>query len=280
MNKKKNLTIRRILVALDSSTHSLAALAAAAELAASMHAELLGLYVEDENLVHLAGLPFASEVQSYSAVSKPVSSNEMEAALRLQASQARRALEAAANKAKAKWSFRVVRGQVTASILAAALEADLLAMGRIGRPLSRRTRLGSSARAVMSESGRPVLIMEHGGHLHFPVLATFDGSVAARQALTAAAQLAQAIGDNLNVLILGRAEEQAEIERTAADLLGEIEVEARYIWMSDVSVSGLTKMVNSAKDCVLVLGGENQLLEAENIQELLDRTDCPVMLVR
>ncbi len=45
-------------------------------------------------------------------------------------------------------------------------------------------------------------------------------------------------------------------------------------------MSGLTGMVNSAEDCVLVLGGENQLLEANNIQELLDKTDCPIMLVR
>jgi nucleotide-binding universal stress UspA family protein len=280
MSNDKNLTIRRILVALDASTHSLAALAAAAELAASMHAELLGLYVEDENLVHLAALPFASEVRSHLAVSKPVNSNEMEAALRLQASQARRALEAAATKANAKWSFQVVRGQVTASILAAALEADLLAMGRISRPLSSRTRLGSSARAVMSGSGRSVLIMEQGGHLHYPVLATFDGSAAARQALTAAAQLAQSSGVNLNVLILGNAEERADLEIAAADLLAESGMQAQYFWMNDVSVSGLTDMVNSAEDCVLVLGGENKLLKAENIQDLLDRTDCPVMLVR
>jgi nucleotide-binding universal stress UspA family protein len=280
MSNDKNLTIRRILVALDASTHSLAALAAAAELAASMHAELLGLYVEDENLVHLAALPFASEVRSHSAVSKPVNSNEMEAALRLQASQARRALEAAATKANAKWSFQVVRGQVTASILAAALEADLLAMGRISRPLSSRTRLGSSARAVMSGSGRSVLIMEQGSHLHYPVLATFDGSAAARQALTAAAQLAQSSGVNLNVLILGNAEERADLEIAAADLLAESGMQAQYFWMNDVSVSGLTDMVNSAEDCVLVLGGENKLLKAENIQDLLDRTDCPVMLVR
>lgn len=280
MSNEKNLTIRRILVALDASTHSLAALAAAAELAASMQAELLGLYVEDENLVHLAALPFASEVRSHSAVSKRVNSNEMEAALRLQASQARRALEEAANKAKAKWSFQVVRGQVSASILAAALEADLLAMGRIGRPLSSQSRLGSSARAAMSESGRPVLIMEQGGHLHYPVLATFDGSDAARQALIAAAQLAQTSGDDLNVLILADEAERADLEKAAAELLAEIGIQARYFWMNDISVSGLTDMVNSADDCVLVLGGENQLLDAENIQDLLDRTDCPVMLVR
>jgi nucleotide-binding universal stress UspA family protein len=47
----KPTTIRRILVALDASPHSFAALEAAAHLAAHLEAELFGLYVEDENLL-------------------------------------------------------------------------------------------------------------------------------------------------------------------------------------------------------------------------------------
>ena len=74
MNESEpNLAIRRILIALDASTHSLAALHAAAEMAANMQAELIGLFVEDENLLHLAGLPFAQEVRSSSAESEVAS---------------------------------------------------------------------------------------------------------------------------------------------------------------------------------------------------------------
>jgi hypothetical protein len=124
------------------------------------------------------------------------------------------------------------------------------------------------------------LILEHGRHLHYPVLATYDGSAPARQALKAATQLAQAGGANLNVLILGALEERGALEQSARELLEQFGIQARFYWMSEASVSGLTGMVNSAEDCVLVLGGENQLLEANNIQELLDKTDCPIMLVR
>jgi nucleotide-binding universal stress UspA family protein len=204
----------------------------------------------------------------------------MEAALRLQASQARQALEAAASRARAQWSFQIVRGQVTASILAAALEADLLAMGRIGRPISSRSHLGSSARAAMGGTGGSVLVMKQGGHLHYPVLVTFDGSAAARQALKAAAQLSQASGDNLNVLLLGKVEERPDLEQEAAALLEKMGVNISFHGMADMSVAKLVAMIETADDCVLVLGGDNPLLEADNIQELLDRTDCPVMLVR
>ena len=48
--------IRRILVALDSSPASLSAMEQAIELAAGFEAEVIGLFVEDINLVRLAEL--------------------------------------------------------------------------------------------------------------------------------------------------------------------------------------------------------------------------------
>ena len=63
---------RRILVALDASPHSLAALEAAAELAASLRAELIGLFVEDANLLRVAGFPFAREFGAYTAQAREI----------------------------------------------------------------------------------------------------------------------------------------------------------------------------------------------------------------
>ena len=47
MNPNVDVAIRRILVAIDGSSHSLAALDAAADLASRLRAELSGLFVED-----------------------------------------------------------------------------------------------------------------------------------------------------------------------------------------------------------------------------------------
>jgi len=278
---ERELIIRRILVALDASTHSLAALEAAAGLAANLGAELIGLFVEDENLLHLAGLPFAHEVRSPSASRRPMSSAQMEAQFRLQASQARRALAVAAERAQARWQFQTVRGQVTASVLAAALEADLLAMGRISRPLSRKSRLGSTAREASLKTKGPVLLMQQGSDLSYPVLVTYDGTAAAHQALITAAQMAKAGGDNLGVLLIGESAEtiQAFKEEVASQLAVQ-NIAATYHWLPQATVGKLAEVIHAAEDCVLVLGGDNPLLEAEAIQDLLDETDCPVLLVR
>jgi nucleotide-binding universal stress UspA family protein len=205
----------------------------------------------------------------------------MEAQLRLKASQARRALAEAAERAQAKWRFQTVRGQVTASVLAAALEADMLAMGRISRPLSRRSRLGSTAREASLRTKGPVLLMQQGSDLSYPVLVTYDGTVAAHQALMTAAQMAKAGGDNLSVLLIGESAETVQkLREDVASRLAALNIATTYHWLPQPTVEKLADVIHAAEDCVLVLGGDNPLLEAKAIQDLLDETDCPVLLVR
>jgi nucleotide-binding universal stress UspA family protein len=205
----------------------------------------------------------------------------MEREMRLEASQARRALESAADRVHARWSFRIVRGQVTEVVLAAALDADLLAMGRIGRPLLSRSRLGSTARAASTRTGRSVLLIQDGSDLSYPVLVTYDGSVAAQRSLEFAAKLARASGDDLNVLLLANKKEDADIlNQEIGDVLKDYNLSVRTQWMPLATVASLAQIVQAAENCVLVLGGETPLLQAKALQELLDETDCPVMLVR
>src|SRR6516165_5238200 len=161
--------LHRILVALDASTHSMAALAAAVQLAAAMEAELEGLFVEDINLLRLAGLPFAREVR-HTASLEALDSLRMERALKAQAAQAREALAAAARRAQVQWSFRVVRGQVTQEVLAAAAKADLVTLGKQGRSRSPGARLGSTALRVALDAPGALLLVEYGVPAGQPVL--------------------------------------------------------------------------------------------------------------
>ena len=84
---------RRILVALDASSHSHAALAAAVALAGRLHSELQGIFVEDINLLRLAELPFAREVRFGLSAARPVQGEELQRGLRARAAVLRRELE-------------------------------------------------------------------------------------------------------------------------------------------------------------------------------------------
>ena len=102
---------RRILVGLDASPASMAALAAALRLAVEIDAELDALYVEDDNMLRFAGLPFTRVIDAYSPGPREVEPVDVERALRLQAERVRRLLAEAAGT-RIAWRFRVVRGDV------------------------------------------------------------------------------------------------------------------------------------------------------------------------
>jgi len=273
------LTIRRILVALDTSRHSLAALEAAAELATSLEAELQGLFVEDVNLLRLAGLPVAREVMYPFVTSARLDRERMERELRAQAAQARQALAAACERREIKWSFRVVRGEVAPEVLAAALKADLLSLGKASRPLVRRVRLGSTARAVAAQATHCVLLLQRDAGIKPPVVVTYDGSPAARQALMMATHLAQKEGGCLTTLILADAPDAARrLQAEAANWLRGRELMVRYRRLIGAGVATLTHEVQTEGSGVLVLSGT--ILPPEALQALLDEVDCPVLLVR
>jgi len=177
----------RILVALDASPQSVAALRAAAELAALLEAELEGLFVEDINLLHLCGLPFGREVGSYTASVRQLNDRAMERNLRALAIVIREAMEREAAQLPVRWTFQVRRGAVVAELLAASQSAAMLSLGRAGR--RRRQTLGSVAESVVRQCSRPVLILGEEGGLTRPLSVLYTGSEAADRALRLAIDL-------------------------------------------------------------------------------------------
>jgi hypothetical protein len=159
--------IRRVIVGLDPLQQSRALLEAAAELAGEMQAELLGLFVENQDLLHFAGLPFAREVGFETATRRALDVGSMERSLRALAKEARQALEAAAKPTRIQWSFRVVRGAPAAELLAAAEESDLVIANLEAPPelpsavSFRIIRAGDmeALRAALEEAGGNVLVL-------------------------------------------------------------------------------------------------------------------------
>lgn len=254
MSRRESLSpIRRILIAVDASASGLAALETAVALAARMEAELLGLFVEDANLLRFAALPFAREVSYFSARTRRLDSGEMERALRAQASRAEAALIEAAERRRVRCSFRVVRGEVTTQLLAAAHDIDLVALGMTRR---RFRRISSTVRG--------------------PVVIVYDGSPTSVRALSVARYLSQMQGGILTVLTAGKTgDPKAEV----AEQLAGSGLAVRYRSLPDVDIAGVTQSVRQEAAGALVLCASLYLKEG-TLEELLEHVDCTVLLVR
>jgi nucleotide-binding universal stress UspA family protein len=272
--------VKRILVALDTSPHSLAALEAAVDLANRFRAELLGLFVEDANLLRLARLPFAWEVSLFSARRRQLDTQEIELQLQAQATRIRRVVAGVAERTQVSWSFHVRRGGITSEVLTAASEVDILVLGKLGcSPIAPRG-LGSTARAVLAGAPCLALLVQQGTHLGPPVVVVYDGSPLAEKALEAAAALVKE-GESLTVLILADGSESArELRAQVDEKLRDRKLRVHYRSLTRSNVAKLAYLVQMERTGTLVLPVQSSLLRDEALLRLLAEIEVPVLLVR
>lgn len=266
---------RRILVALDTSAGSRAALRRAAELARRVDAELAGLFVQDENLLQLAALPFARELSASGGARRTLSADAMERELSRQAVLLEEELEAIAASLDIRWSFQIRRGRVAAEILAAFAGHDLVAIGRAGMQPGFR-RLGSTARSLLAGAGFPVMLIGPQPARAERVLAIFDESPSARPVVRRALELTPP-GQPLHVLVWasGR-EELASLETALIELAGSHALEIHELVGRDESA--MMERVMRIAPTVLVVGQVGALAPTV-LEALAGRLDGAVLRI-
>jgi nucleotide-binding universal stress UspA family protein len=191
--------IKVVLVPIDASPHSLAALEMGIRVAARLHAELRAMYVEDVDLLRAAELPFVRVIGSFGQAF-PVTPDLVEKQLRRRADIARNAVETASARANVTCSFSVVRGLVSREITRAASSAEIVTVGRSGWSPPGRRDLGSVVRALLETRTTSVLMVERSGP-YAPVAVLYDSSSAAERALTLALTLDGNQDHPLHILI-------------------------------------------------------------------------------
>jgi nucleotide-binding universal stress UspA family protein len=279
--ERHDLVIRHILVALDASPHSLAALEAATRLATLFGAELLGVYVEDINLLRASELPFARETTLRSGARRRLRTEEVERQLRRQGQLARTAFTESADRARVQWSFHISRGAVVSELITAASGMDLVILGKSGWSPIERRRLGSTARALLSEAPRAALVLEHGTHLRPPLAVVCDGSALGLEALNLATTLAEREGSHLILLALAEDPQEArKVREQCSQWLHRRGMLARYRTFYQWTASRVADTLEREGAGGLVVPATEAVLHHDELLTLLGATDTPILLVR
>jgi nucleotide-binding universal stress UspA family protein len=271
--------IRRILVALDASADSLAALEASAELAAAIEAELLGLYVEDADLIRLPEHPFVLEIDILSAAPRRLQSGELERQLRAQAARARQMLARMAERIGVRWSFRSVRGRVASEVLACVAEADLIILGATGRSLRRGP--GSTVRALLDAASGPVMVLRRGTRLGRTIHVLYDGTPAGWQALAAAASLMTREDARLTVVLLGPEDELERMDDEVKAWLDQRRLSASRVSLprGPAEIRRLTSLLLQDRSGLIVVPRSSLKGERQAFRTLLSGVNCPLLVV-
>ena len=273
--------IRRIMVALDSSPHANSALEAAVALAQQLHAELEGIFVQDADLTKLAALPVGREIQFLTGEGRKFTTEELDAQNSEQELCAKRAMAAAAGRARVSHAFRVVRGRVNAEVINAAAGADLLIVGIGSTSPGGRTRLGGTARAMAEQAPLSVLISKPGARRIGRPLVIYDGSAGAERALEAAMRIF-GTGENGIAVLIDSADgaRSRKLRKHVAGKLDSLDIPRSIIHDTDPEPDRLCRLATDSGADMLVIPANSRAVSGVRRQRVLESIACPVLFVR
>jgi len=271
--------INRILVALDPSGHSRAALAAGAALAERFRAELLALFVEDANIRRLSELPFVEEVGFYTGTCRRVQVGELSRQLRVQAGTMRRAFRVVTRHIETRCTFREIRGRVAREVLAAAAEADVVILGKGAWSAVDTGRLAPDVREILGKVPASTLILQAETEVAPPMRVVYTGTPLGVKALRIGARLA----DDGELAVFVVADDSDLASRLREEVTRELDgkpLTVSFETLTEATVSRLAYLVAHEAEGTLVLPADAHAMEDEAVLQFLDETGAPFLLVR
>lgn len=266
-------TPRRILVALDAAERSTAALEEAARLAAGLEAELVGLFIEDIELLEAAALPVTRIIPSQARAAGALDPDTMQRAWRIWSAESRRTLAAAAARWHVRWSFQVARGVFAEQLLAQTDERDMLAF-QTNRRMG-RTRGALAARQVAARARCSVLLMERRAFAGKPVVVICEGGP---QVLAVGRTIADIYNLRLVVLALGQSDDAAKATASKARSLLKDEPRLSAIEaLPDATAAGVAELLRRYDPGVVIFQRLGAF--AGEVEQALADTDCSVLVV-
>jgi hypothetical protein len=160
------MKVGRIVAALHPRRPLGTQIEALAERARALDAELIGLFIEDIEMLRFAAMPFACEIGTATARKRSVNLAGMERYMAARAAEFRVALGQVLDRTSVAWTFRIARGTVFDQLVAAGVEREeaalLLSPGaRIELPpvTITRSELDRLQRALREEYDQPILLL-------------------------------------------------------------------------------------------------------------------------
>ncbi|HRZ10863.1 MAG TPA: universal stress protein [Kiritimatiellia bacterium] len=279
--------IKSILVCMDGSPHGDAACELALHLTSKLQARLLGLHVLDSRMLEgplmadlsgwVGAQPYGAQLQQF----RELMEQKGQAIVRAFDDRCARAGVQAESWLKMGHPARVILEEET--------RAELVVMGQRGEHADWMGDLmGSTAERVIRHSVKPCLVVPDAFKPFARVLAAYDGSLHASQALREAAELTVALDLELVVLTVAETEDRGKAEtlsRDAMALVGAHGARARAAIGAGRAAPAILETAQKEQCDLIVVGayGHSRVREmilGSTTTALVTRSPLPVMLVR
>jgi hypothetical protein len=273
MNEPK---VRRIAIACDATCDIRLAVGEAAALAERWNAALHGIFVEDENLFRLAGLPFGRQLTLSPAVSETLTGADLEQLSSALSAAMRRAVSEAAAEHGLEWSFDVVRDIASLSALAE-VEADLLVVQAAPRPFSGSWRPRSAWEPLAEDYERTTLIRRQKSARPGAVVILLNARTDCEKAV-ASGLLMAGPEDEIAILVSDASPDDLASLRQLTERLAAPHPRRLRLEAASKDLASLLQQIDRLRPALLVVDPGDAAGPA--IRDVLASTQCDLLLVR
>lgn len=272
---ENSIKMTEILVALDHSRYSRAALETAAFIAKVMEAKIHGLFVHDDQWLRLSNLPSLSEIDELTGQISPMDKESVEKEIRELEKAIKEHFELISRKHQLNHRWSTVKGAVTEKVLEAAKDCDIITIGSKGRSYFKPAKLGSTAASIIRKADKPVLILNKSHQPGDPPAAVFDGSKQSLSGIKIAVELAKKHDRRAVVIDLSNAFLSTEYENT---VLGKINTDVEIITLEKPDMARFLFLLNRLRSGLLILPKNDRFINRNSLEHILESADCPLLL--
>jgi hypothetical protein len=268
--------VERIVVALDAASENRAAIATAAKLAARWKAHLHGVFVEDDDLIRLAHLPFARQV-SIGFGAQSLDLQQAERHMRVFAERVRQDLAASAARHGVEWSFEIMHPEAASGV--AQWTGNFFVACTTTRPIAGHFRVECRWWTSVESGPATRLLAHHAGEPDGAVAALLRGQGKSSERLLAAAlSLAEANDTRLVVICPPELASAAGFKTWLnTQLAGHTVETALELMPSEATLH--RHLVGLKCRLVAVEAGADEA-RPERLRELVAKIACDVLVVR
>lgn len=280
MSNKENIIIfREILVAVDPSSHSQAALEAAAYLAEKTEGKIHGLFVQEESWHKVSKLPSITTINELTGSTSALEEQYLSQQIEMLKRRLRRQVKTISRQKKIAHTWKAVEGCVEEEILQAAENADLITLGRRGSSFPQKKKIGSSTEKIIQDADKPVLILKKGLKLRGNITAVYDASKTSHRSIRLALSLAEKFDVSLTVLVMRNTPETARDRDTELEkMVDTAPVKVELLLLKNPDVWGFIHSMNR-RDTGLLIMPKNQPLLQTAMEEILYQLKCPLLMM-
>jgi hypothetical protein len=219
------------------------------------------------------------EISDLTGTIKRLDDEEIERQVRAQSARLQKLMDTIGKRGNLKYTFRSVRGGVEKELLTATESADLITIGRIGWSHKKLSELGRTAKTIIEETNKPVLILQQGWHIGNTTVVIYDGTESGERALIIAEQLALKQNNKLKVILdPGKGEEEGELKEAVYRILLETTVKVQMQIMETDDIETLKRIIKSDKGGLLIVPKHHELFGEANLEQILTNIPCPLLL--